>query len=143
MVDRCQRWNFQNGTGQDRQSKRHLCCQRQDLGRAFKRDTWRQVGLLHRPLESSRQSKPGEKARRNFSLEFRLKAELEIRRWIQLCTSIGAEKVKLAEERVAGAADDPERLYSGVFYLNAGAILVVLHHGVMQLQLLFRSYNIV
>src|SRR5437588_1245110 len=143
MVDRCQRWNFQDGARKDRPSECHLYSQRQDVGRAFKWNTWRQVGLLHRPLENSRQSKRREKARRNFSLEFRFETEPDIRRGIGDGASIGAEEIEFPPYRAADSANDSKRLDAGILDQQSDAVLAVLHYSVVQLQFSLRRHDVV
>src|SRR4029453_10346025 len=95
MVDRCERRQIQDGKGKDRQSERDFCGERQGLGRRFQWKTRRHLGLYDWPLEKSRRSGCGEKARRDLPLEFRLGANSHVRSWIGFLRLVHTEKIEV------------------------------------------------
>src|SRR6266496_950569 len=101
------------------------------------------MGLFHGPIENSRQPERGEKTRRDFPLEFRLRSDPEVRGRFRSLRLAGTEKIEIPQHRTACARDNCKRLKAGVLRLDPNAILAVLHNGIVQLQLLFGRHDII
>src|SRR5437588_2948533 len=101
------------------------------------------MGLLHRPIENSRQPERGEKTRRDFPLEFRLDINLDVGSRSRFGARFGAEEIKVALDGTAAAERDFKGLKAGILCLNSYAVLAVLNDGVVDLQFPLRSYDII
>src|SRR5262249_9747888 len=96
-----------------------------------------------RPFESARQSIDRAKARRNFSLEFRFDREPDIGRGIGFHRRFGAEEIKVASESATAIRSDDERFEMGIRDLKYRPILAVLHHWIVDHELVGRGYDVV
>src|SRR5207244_2429510 len=93
------------------------------------------VGLLDRPIESSRPAIAGQKTGRDFSLELRFDLELDERRRPRLRTRFSSKEIKVALDRDAASERDVKRLETRIGRLHASTVLTVLNPRVMHLQL--------
>src|ERR1700757_4175410 len=143
VVDRRRGREVQDGKGKNRQSKRDVRGEGQGLGRCFQSSNGRHLGVPHRTVKDSRGPGSGEKARRNFPLEFRLDINLDVGGRPRFRGRFGAEKLKLAPDGTPSAQRDLEGLKAGVPYLSACTVLVVLNNRVVDLQFPFGSYDII
>ena len=76
--------------------------------------TRRHLGLFNRPAKNSRRPGTGEKARRNFPLEFRFCGDPDVRSWIGSLRLVRTEKIEISFGRGTSAGNDLERFETGI-----------------------------
>src|SRR5205814_10283237 len=77
------------------------------------------------------------------SLEFRVDAQLDIRRRISFLADVSAEEIEITQKSTTADRGNLEVLDPGIARLQTDPIFVVLHDGVVQLQFVQRRKDVV
>jgi hypothetical protein len=131
MVDRCERWEVQDGERKDLRSKCHFCGQGQGLGRRYKREIRWHLGVYDQPTKKYVAITGSRENWAKFPLEFRLHGDSDVGSRIDSLLLTGPEKIELACDRDACARNDPKRFETGISHLRTSAVLAVLNNRVV------------